>query len=206
MVRAALEAASDRRAAQCPAGATPLNAPAALVIRRVVPDDAEAVARIYAEPGVQSNLLQMPYPSLQALREVLGEWQARGRADIHLVAVRDGAVVALAGLDPVGTQLRRRHVVGLGMAVARAAQGQGVGKALMQALMDYADQWAQVLRIELNVYTDNAAAIALYQRFGFRVEGTHRGYALRDGAYADVLAMARLHPNPPRLAWPEEPA
>lgn len=180
--------------------------PAIPLIRRVVPDDAEAIARIYAEPEVQGNLLQMPFPSTHALREVLVEWQARGRSDIHLVAERDGAVVALAGLDAVATQLRRRHVMALGMAVARAAQGQGVGKALMHSLMDWADRWAQVLRIELSVYTDNAAAISLYQRFGFRIEGTHRGYAMRDGVYADVLAMARLHPNPPRLAWPGEPA
>lgn len=180
--------------------------PAELVIRRAVPDDADAVARIYAEPEVQANLLQMPFPTVQGLREWLVERQARGRADVHLVAERAGSVVALAGLDEVSVQLRRRHVRGLGIAVARAAQGQGVGKALMAALVQWADEWAQVLRIELTVYTDNAPAIALYRSFGFRVEGTHRGYAMRHGAYADVHSMARLHPNPPRLAWAEEPA
>lgn len=180
--------------------------PAAPVIRRAAPDDAPAIARLYAEPGVLANLLQLPFPSVNGLREWLVERQARGRVDIHLVAERDGEVIALAGLDAVSTQLRRRHVMGLGLAVAHAAQGQGVGKALMAALVDYADRWAQVLRIELTVYTDNAAAIALYQRFGFRIEGTHRGFALRDGVYADVHAMARLHPDPPRLAWAGEGA
>jgi L-phenylalanine/L-methionine N-acetyltransferase len=52
---------------------------------------------------------------------------------------------------------------------------------------------------ELGVYTDNHRAIALYQRFGFQVEGTHRAYALRDGVYIDSHTMARLHPNPPSL-------
>jgi putative acetyltransferase len=74
-----------------------------------------------------------------------------------------------------------------------------VGTALMQALVDYADRWAHVLRLELTVYVDNARAIALYRKFGFEVEGTHRAYALRDGAYVDALFMARLHPNPPTL-------
>ena len=58
---------------------------------------------------------------------------------------------------------------------------------------------ADVLRLELTVYVDNARAIALYRKFGFEVEGTHRAYALRDGAYVDALCMARLHPNPPTL-------
>lgn len=40
--------------------------------------------------------------------------------------------------------------------------------------------------------SDNAAAIALYRKFGFREEGLMRGYAFRDGTYVDCLAMARL--------------
>jgi L-phenylalanine/L-methionine N-acetyltransferase len=42
----------------------------------------------------------------------------------------------------------------------------------------------------LTVYTDNERAIRLYQRFGFKIEGTHRGYALKAGVYADALVMA----------------
>jgi len=83
------------------------------------------------------------------------------------------------------------------MSVAVEAQGQGVGSALMVALLDWADNWARLLRLELTVFTDNPAAIALYKKFGFQIEGTHRAYALRNGAFADVLAMARLHPKPP---------
>ena len=103
------------------------------------------------------------------------------------------------GLHPAGPSLRRRHVMFLGISVSAPAQRQGVGQALMTALLDYADNWAQVLRLELNVYADNAAAIRLYERCGFSLEGRMRAYALRDGAYVDSLAMARLHPKPPSL-------
>ncbi len=72
----------------------------------------------------------------------------------------------------------------------------------MAAMCDGADDWAQILRIEPTVFTDNAPAVALYRAFGFEVEGTHRADALRRGAFADMLAMARLHPNPPCLPKP----
>jgi putative acetyltransferase len=58
--------------------------------------------------------------------------------------------------------------------------------------------------LELTVYTDNAAGIRLYRKFGFEfgfeIEGTLKGYAMRDGRYVDAHAMARFHPDPPRIA------
>ena len=176
-----------------------------IIIRSATPDDAAAFARILGEPEVLLHTLQLPYPSEQKWRARLAEPPAPGSNDISLVAERAGKVVGSAGLFSPGPQVRRRHVAMLGISVATSAQGQGVGTALMQALCDYADRWGHVLRIELTVFTDNTRAIALYRRFGFEAEGTHRAYALRDGAYADVCSMARLHPQPPAIRPPAEP-
>lgn len=52
--------------------------------------------------------------------------------------------------------------------------------------------------LNCTVYTDNALAMALYEKFGFVHEGTHRAFALRNGVYVDALAMTRLHSNPPK--------
>jgi putative acetyltransferase len=46
--------------------------------------------------------------------------------------------------------------------------------------------------LDLRVYVDNAPAIALYEKFGFEIEGTHRCFAYRDGEYVDAHVMARL--------------
>lgn len=170
-----------------------------VTIRRAHPKDAAACARIMGEPAVFPGLLQMPYADEETWRTRLAETCAPGKTDLLLVAERGGEVVGSAGLHPAGAALRRRHAMFLGISVASAMQGQGVGSALMAALVDYADCWAQVLRLELTVFTDNAPAIALYRRFGFQIEGTHRAYALRDGTYVDAHAMARLHPRPPRI-------
>ena len=150
-------------------------------------------------PEVLPNLMQLPYTSEEIWQERLAENFAPGKTDLPLAAELNGEVVGNAGLHPIGSHLRRRHVLMLGIAVLPQAQRQGVGSALMAAMCDYADRWAGALRLELHVYSDNHAAIALYKKFGFQLEGTHRAYALRDGEYVDSLSMARLHPKPPRI-------
>ena len=166
-------------------------------IRRATPRDAAAYAKLMAEPQVYGNLMQLPMPTEELWQARLTESTAPGKPDLLLSAELDGEVVGSSGMHPAGAQIRRRHVMHLGISVAPWAQRRGVGSALMAAMCDYADNWAGVLRLELTVYVDNAAAIALYRKFGFELEGTHRGYALRDGEYVDAHAMARWHPKPP---------
>lgn len=170
-------------------------------VRRARPADAADFVRMMGHPEVLGGLLQLPWPSEDAWRSRLETLVAPNCPDLQLVAEHDGRVVGGVGLHPAH-QLRRRHCAMLGISVVPDAQGQGIGRLLMQAACDYADGWAQLLRIELTVFADNARAIHLYEAFGFRHEGTHRAYALRHGVYADVLCMARLHPSPPVAAWP----
>jgi L-phenylalanine/L-methionine N-acetyltransferase len=167
-----------------------------MTLRRIQVNDATAIAQLTADPEVFANMLQLPYPTEEAWVKRLSTPQTGN--GLQLVALQGDQVIGFAGLHSAGPQVRRNHAVGLGISVARHAHGQGVGSALMRALTDYADQWGHILRIELTVFTDNARAIALYERFGFVHEGTHRAYALRHGQYHDVHSMARLHPQPPR--------
>jgi putative acetyltransferase len=157
------------------------------------------MAAIMGDLDVLPGLLQLPYASEAAWKKRIEEMPVGPTtAELFIVAERGGEVVGNAGVHPP-QHIRRRHTAGIGMAVAKQAQGQGVGTALMAAIVDWADNWALLLRLELTVYTDNAAAIALYRKFGFEHEGTHRAFAIRDGAFVDALAMARLHPKPPAL-------
>lgn len=173
---------------------------AVITVRRATTHDAAAMSRIMGEPGVLANLMQLPYSSEELWAARLAENALPGRLDLPLVAELGGQVVGCCGLHPAGPAARRRHVMMLGISVASAAQGCGVGSALMAAMCNYADRWMGVLRLELTVYADNEVAIRLYRKFGFEIEGLHRGYAMRDGAYVDAVAMARIHPNPPGIA------
>ncbi|MEO7337400.1 MAG: GNAT family N-acetyltransferase [Caldimonas sp.] len=171
-----------------------------IVIRRARPDDADAYVRMMGDPAIYGSLMQMPYPSASSWRERLSDMSAPGKLDLPLTAELNGEIVGSAGLHPASPAMRRRHAWILGISVVPAAHRQGVGTALMAAICDYADNWIGALRLELQVYTDNVVALALYRKFGFVVEGTHRGYAMRDGSYVDSHAMARLHPHPPGIA------
>jgi L-phenylalanine/L-methionine N-acetyltransferase len=62
--------------------------------------------------------------------------------------------------------------------------------------LDLTDNWLGLTRLDLRVFVDNGAAIALYRKFGFEVEGTHKWFALRGGEYADAHVMVRLEQHP----------
>jgi putative acetyltransferase len=166
--------------------------------RRAVAADAESVARLMSDEAVFAGLLQLPYPTPDLWRKRL-ETQVTDQDALHLVGVAGGHVIGSGGLGRDAKSLRRRHVAGLGLSVAAEWQGRGIGSELMRRLLDWADNWVGVLRIELGVYTDNERAIALYRKFGFQLEDTQRAYALRKGVYVESHMMARLHPNPPAL-------
>ena len=148
----------------------------------------ETIRRLYAQPDVYASTLQLPFPSAEL-------WKARlGKAHEHfysLVACDGEDVLGQIGIEQFAAP-RRRHVANIGMAVFPQARGVGVGGALLEAAIELCEGWLGVTRIELEVYTDNAAAVALYQRYRFRIEGTASRYALRAGEYVDVHLMARL--------------
>ena len=167
--------------------ANPSKPPPGLLIRATRPGDAEALAALQGLPGFRWGTMRLPYPSPEQVR---GWIERKPPGDTGLVAVLDTEIVGAAGLErAVG---RRAHVGSIAMGLHDAWTARGVGTALLAALVDLADGWLGLRRLELTVFADNAPALALYRRFGFREEGRHRAYALRGGAYVDALSMARL--------------
>jgi len=156
-------------------------------IRHSEPRDIEAIRRIYAEPSVYASTLQLPWPSMELWQQRLG---SRNENFHSLVACEDDEVRGQVGIEMLSNP-RRRHVANIGLGVSGQARRRGIGSALVDAAIELCTGWLGVTRIELEVYTDNDAAIALFERKGFVVEGTARGYALRAGEYVDVRLMAR---------------
>lgn len=106
--------------------------------------------------------------------------------------------VAIAGEQVIGwcdvvpnTRPVSAHSGVLGIGVARAHRGKGVGSALMQAALQGAREFG-LTRVELTVREHNTNAIRLYERFGFTVEGLARNAVLVDGEYENLVSMAVL--------------
>ena len=158
-------------------------------IRRLEPQDYEAVYQIFCGPRAVWGTLQVPYPSAEGWRKRLAE---PPEGSYMLAALAGDELVGQLGIETFPRGPRRRHAARLGMAVRDDWQGKGVGSALMQAAIDMAEQWLNVARLELEVYTDNEPAVHLYKKFGFVVEATLVAYAFRAGRYVDTYAMARL--------------
>lgn len=156
-----------------------------ILIRASEPEDVPDLADVLNQPRAVWGTMQLPFTSVAERRK-----KYEARPSPHLVAVIDGRVIGTLGV--VKMEGRRGHAATLGMAVHDDFAGRGAGTALMAAAVEQADRWLNISRLELFVWTDNARAIALYERFGFEREGTFRQYAWRDGAYADALAMARI--------------
>ena len=166
-----------------------MRPPLEIIVRHAEPGDYEALHRIFSDPLVVAGTLQLPLPSAEMWRRRLVE---PPEGLFSLVACLGDEVVGEISLHTNPTRWRMRHVASIGMAVRDDRQGQGVGTALMQAVLDLADNWLNLTRTELRVYTDNVPAIALYEKFGFEREGTHRRLAFRDGEYVDGYSMARV--------------
>lgn len=162
-----------------------------ITIRRAEPGDYAAIYKIFTCPKVIWGTLQLPFPSLETWRKRMEESE-EGR--FSLVALVGEEIVGHLGLHTEPSRPRRKHAGGIGMAVHDDYQGQGVGTALLQAAVEMADNWLNLQRLELTVFTDNQPAVQLYKKCGFVVEGTLKRHSFRAGEYVDVYYMARLRP------------
>jgi ribosomal protein S18 acetylase RimI-like enzyme len=109
-----------------------------------------------------------------------------------LVAESAGQLVGHGMLDPLPLAAVR-HVVHLTLAVHPGWQGQGVGRALLESLIDWARSAPALEKIELNVRSSNTAAESLYRKLGFTPIGRwQRRVQIAPGQYVDDIAMELL--------------
>ena len=158
-----------------------------MIVRPATSDDAEASARLLAAVAEEGSIAAEPPVDVEARAEKFREIIESGGPGTLLILEDDGRVIGHAGLHELDTP----GVLTFGMAVLPEARGRGGGRALLDAILEHARSCG-VHKVELEVWPDNARAIALYVSAGFEVEGFRRDhYRRRDGTLRSALLMAR---------------
>lgn len=156
------------------------------VVRHASAEDAQnMIDAMRLTAGESDNLIRYPDELTLTLEEeetYLSE-AVDNPAGATLCAIVDGKIVADAGFREIGSFHRLKHRASFGIAVAKDYWGLGLGKALTSACLSLAKQ-AGYAQMELEVVTENHAAIHLYESLGFHTTGTiPRAMGHRDGSY-----------------------
>lgn len=159
-------------------------------IRPLLPDDWPHVEAIYRE-GIDGGnaTFETEPPSWTA-------FDSSRRRDARLVAVDElGAVRGWAAASPVSSRAVYRGVVEHSVYVATSAHGQGIGRALLRALLD-ATERAGCWTVQASIFPENTASLALHESEGFRTVGRREAIALMTtgphaGEWRDTLLVER---------------
>ena len=161
---------------------------AGVAIERLTPADWPSVRAIYLE-GIASG-----HATFETDAPPWEVWDGAHRQDARLVARRGERVVGWAALTRVSGRCVYAGVAEVSVYVAAKARGDGVGRALLEALIA-ASEDAGVWTLQAGIFPENAASIALHERCGFRVVGRRERLGRLDGRWRDVMFLERRSPR-----------
>ena len=161
-----------------------------VVVRRAREDDAAAMADYMAALTAErlETITPREAPSVEDERDWVLQAGFAERGMI-LVAEAKGQVIGLLDFWG-GERPDNRHAGYFGMSVAKAWRGRGVGRRMLQSVIEEARDWPGFCRIELECVVWNAPAIGLYESLGFKVEGRMVKAINLRGKPEDMLVMA----------------
>ncbi|MGL5753970.1 MAG: GNAT family N-acetyltransferase [Paraclostridium sp.] len=166
-----------------------------LIIRPVKIEDSEAINEIRRMKGVKENTLAISSERLERTKRITENLDTNSHIIVaEIIENSDKKVVGVASLN-VNVSPRIRHSASVGISIHSEYQGKGIGTKLMEELLDLADNWLMLVRVELGVYPDNIKAIKLYESLGFEKEGLKKYSAIKDGQYIDEIIMGRYNQN-----------
>jgi L-amino acid N-acyltransferase YncA len=119
------------------------------------------------------------------------DWDA-GHLDACRLVARDetGEVLAWAALSPVQRKSAYRGVAEGSLYVREDVRGSGVGRRLSEAMIESSEA-AGIWTVELWIFPENEASIALCKSLGFRIVGVRERIGKREGRWRDVVVMER---------------
>ncbi|HJZ49436.1 MAG TPA: arsinothricin resistance N-acetyltransferase ArsN1 family A [Roseiflexaceae bacterium] len=155
-------------------------------IRRAVPDDAPAIARIYNQ-GIADRVATFE-TSPRSAEDVRAWFDG-----VHPIVVVEEAqdVVAFASTSTYRPRPCYAGIAEFSVYVAREARGQGAGRLAMEALIGEAER-AGLWKLVSRVFVENVPSRGLLRSLGFREVGIYEKHGRLDGAWRDVVIVERL--------------
>lgn len=150
----------------------------------MAPSDWPQVSEVYAEGISTGNA---------TFETRIPEWDGWDTAHVEscrLVVESDGAVVAWAALSLTSRREVYRGVAEASVYVGKTARGQGIGSALLGAVVQCSEEhgfWT----LQAGIFPENESSVRLHERHGFRIVGTRERIGARNGRWRDVLLLER---------------
>ena len=158
-------------------------------VRPAGADDGEAIREIYNLEVTTSTVTFDLVPRSPADQRA---WlQEHSGAHLAVVAVDGGEVVGFGSLSPYRDRPAYRTTVEDSVYVRRDRQGLGVGRALLESLVEGATA-SGFHAMMGRIVGGHEASIALHERLGFAVVGTEREVGRKFGRWLDVVLMQKL--------------
>jgi phosphinothricin acetyltransferase len=156
-------------------------------IERLEPWHWPAVRTIYQE-GLDSG-----HASFEITASDWPAWDAAHLPHPRIVAVRHGVVVGLAALSLVSRRAVYAGVTEVSVYVAAAARGQGIGRALLDGLIERSET-SGIWTLQASIFPENAPSIHLHEVCGFRLVGRRERIAQHHGNWRDTVIYERRSP------------
>jgi L-amino acid N-acyltransferase YncA len=159
-------------------------------IRPAQPKDAEALAAIYGHHVLHGfgTFEEVPPPAaeMEQRRQAIA---ARGLP--YLVAEAEGKVLGFAYAAPFRLRAAYRYTAEDSVYVAPDTQGRGVGRAVLQAVLDACEQMGLRQVVAVIGDSENAGSIGLHSALGFEPIGVARGFGYKKGRWVDLVLMQK---------------
>lgn len=164
-----------------------------VVYREPEKRDSKAIVDFYNVVGGETTYLSFEkdeYPMNYAEQERDIESVKESPNSTMLIALVNGEIVGIGTINSTH-KVKGRHVGELGIVVAQKYQAYGIGSEIMEKLIDFCRDNGVTTKITLVTRCDNKNAVKLYERMGFRKEGTLTDMDFSDGDYHDLFYMGR---------------
>ena len=159
-----------------------------IIVREANEEDGKLIESLVNSVASEKRFI-VPERSRKDWDEAIKE--IKSRKSLIIVAQIDGKIVGMAHLVR-GKFEKNGHVGSLGISILKGFRRMGIGTAMMEYIIDWANQQDGLEKISLTVFSTNKGAIDLYHKSGFMIEGVSKKQYKIEGKYIDDMIMAKF--------------